>query len=152
MRWQYRDPALVWLFVPAYVAHLAEEYFGGFPEWFAWIAGKPLPRGAFLLINAVALLAMIAAVRSATRRDEHGWMAIAIATVLLVNGVAHAGASVFTGTYSPGLVTGVVFYLPLGHLALIRAWHQAPPGVFLQGVLAGLAAHAVVPLIAVMSV
>lgn len=152
MRWNYRDPALVWLFVPAYVAHLVEEYFGGFPEWFARIAGSPLPRGDFLLINAVALLVMMAAVRAATRRESFGWMAIAIATILLVNGLAHTLASIATGTYSPGLFTGVVLYLPLGQLALLRAWHQAPPGFFSRGIMAGLAAHAAVTFIAVASV
>jgi Protein of unknown function with HXXEE motif len=71
--------------------------------------------------------------------------------VLLVNGVVHVAGSILTGTYSPGLITGVVLYLPLGQLALIRAWHQAPPRMFLHGVLAGLAAHAVVTATAVAS-
>jgi len=42
VRWHYRDPALVWLFVGAYAAHLVEEFFGGFLEWFGLVAGRPL--------------------------------------------------------------------------------------------------------------
>ena len=148
MRWQYRDPALVWLFLPAYVAHLAEEYFGGFPEWLALTIGRPVPRADFLAINAVALVVFIIAIRAATRRESLGWLAIAIATILLVNGIAHMLGSIVTGTYSPGLITGVVLYLPLSQLALIRAWDQAPPTFFRRGVLAGLAAHAVVVAVA----
>ena len=148
MRWQYRDPALVWLFVPAYALHVAEEYFGGFPEWLALIIGRPLPRADFLAINAVALVVVIIAIRAATRRESLGWLAIAIATALLVNGLAHTLGTMITGTYSPGLITGVVLYLPLSQLALIRAWNQAPPSLFRRGVVAGLAAHAVVVAIA----
>lgn len=148
MKWHYRDPPLVWLLVAAYAAHLAEEYFGGFPEWFALIAGNPMPRDVFLIINAVALAAMAAAAGAATRREPFGWLAIGIATILLVNGAAHLFASLVTGTYSPGLITGVVLYLPLGQLALIRAWHQVSPSFFWRGAGAGVAAHAVVTLTA----
>jgi hypothetical protein len=31
VRWHYRDAGLLWLFVPAYLVHLAEEWFAGFP-------------------------------------------------------------------------------------------------------------------------
>ena len=148
MRWQYRDPALVWLFVAAYVAHVAEEYFGGFPEWLALIIGRPLSRADFLAINAIALVVIIIAIRAVTRRESLGWLAIAIATILLVNGLAHILGTIVTGTYSPGLITGVVLYLPLSQLTLIRAWDQAPPTFFVRGVVAGLAAHAVVVAIA----
>jgi hypothetical protein len=151
MRWEYRDPALIWLFVPAYLAHVTEEYFGGFPEWFAHIAGNPLPRADFLLINAVALVAITASVYAAAQRESMGWLTIAIATILLVNGVGHALGTIVTRTYSPGLITGVVLYLPLGQLALFRAWDQAPPGFFARGIAAGLAAHVAVTLIALAS-
>ena len=148
MRWHYRDPALVWLFVGAYAAHLVEEFFGGFLEWFGLVAGRPLPQTAFIAINAIALVAMIAAARAATRRESLGWLAIAIATVLLVNGTAHLLGSLAFGSYSPGLITGVVLYLPLGQLALIRAWHQTEPSFFWRGVGAGLVAHAIVVVVA----
>lgn len=148
MRWHYRDPALVWLFVAAYGAHLLEEFFGGFPQWFAVVLGRPLPIPAFLVINGVALVAMILAVRAATRRESLGWLAIAVATVLFVNGVLHLLSTLAWGRYSPGLITGVVFYVPLGLLALLRAWHQVSEPFFWRGVGAGLAAHAVVIVVA----
>ena len=59
MRWHYRDPLLVWLFIPAYALHVLEEWIGGFPEWVAFFAGAPLPRSAFALINAAAMFLMI---------------------------------------------------------------------------------------------
>ena len=148
MRWQYNHPLLAWLLVGAYAAHMVEEWFGGFPEWLALVAGAPLPRDAFVAINAVAFLLVIGGTRLATRGAARGWIAIAIAAVLFVNGLLHTLGSVVTGTYSPGLFTSVVLYLPLGGLALLRAWYQAPDGWFARGVVLGLAAHAVVSLLA----
>jgi hypothetical protein len=148
VRWDYRDPPLVWLLVAAYAAHVVEEYVGGFPEWFAVLSGRAMPREVFLAINAIALVAMVLAARAAIRRAPLGWLAIGIATILLVNGVAHLLASVVTGTYSPGLITGVVLYLPLAQLTLLRAWHQAPPWLFWQGVGTGVIAHVAVTLTA----
>jgi hypothetical protein len=144
MRWHYRDPLLLWLFVPAYLVHLAEEYWAGFPVWFARILGRALPEPAFLAINGVALALLIAAIRTAIRRETAGWLAVAIATVVTVNAVLHLLASLSTGTYAPGMISGVVVYLPLGLLTLIRAGHQQPPPEFARGIAAGIAFHALV--------
>lgn len=144
MRWHYRDPPLVWLLVGAYVSHVLEEYLAGFPRWVAVIAGRPMPTEVFIGINAVAFVGMVLAARAAIRNETLGWLAVAIATVLLVNALAHLGASLLTASYSPGLFTGVVLYMPIAQLLLLRAWHQAPEALFWQGVGAGLAAHIVV--------
>ena len=151
MRWHYRDPLLVWLLVASYVAHVAEEWFGGFPEWLALVAGQPLPRGAFVAINAVAMAVMAVGAWASTRRESLGWLAIAIAALLFVNGVLHLLGSIVTRSYSPGLFTGIVLYVPLGQLALMRAWDQAP-SLFWRGIAVGVAAHAVVSAVAIMTV
>lgn len=148
MRWHYRDPLLVWLFIPAYAVHVLEEWIGGFPEWMAIFAGGPLPRFAFVLINAIAMLIVILAGYAATRSESRGWMAVAIATVTFLNGSLHILGSVVTGTYSPGLFTGSILYLPLSQLALMRAWSQAHNGLFGLGVLAGFSFHVAVTLVA----
>ena len=148
MRWHYRDPLLVWLLPGAYVCHLLEEWFGGLPEWMSVVLGSPLPRPAFIAINTVAFLLMVVGIRATTRRESNGWMGIAVATILLVNGVAHLLGSVVTGTYAPGLVTGVVLYLPLGSLVLLRARGQAEGDLFARGVLAGIGLHALAIVIA----
>jgi sorbitol-specific phosphotransferase system component IIC len=137
--------------VSAYAAHVVEEWFGGFPEWFGLLAGRPLPHDAFLIINAVGLAVMAAAARAATGRETLGWLAIGIATVIIVNGSAHLLGSIVTGRYSPGLFTGIVLYLPLGELALTRAWSQVPHVFFWRGVAAGVAAHTVVTMTALAS-
>jgi hypothetical protein len=148
MRWHYRDPQLVWLLVLSYLLHVIEEWLGNFPEWLARIDGDGVSRQAFVVINAIALVVMIAGARAAIRREAYGWIAIGIGTLLLVNAVAHLLGTLYTGVYSPGLITGIVLYLPLGQLTLLRAWSQAHDGLFAAGVAAGLAVQAAVSLIA----
>jgi hypothetical protein len=148
VRWHYRDPMLVWLFPLAYALHVLEEWVGGFPEWLAAIDGDGVSRRAFILINTAAFILVIAAARAATRREEQGWLAVSIATILLVNGLLHVLGTLYTGTYSPGLVTSVILYLPLGQLALLRAWHQAAGRQVAAGIFTGVASHALVSLLA----
>jgi hypothetical protein len=75
-------------------------------------------------------------------------MGIAIATVLLINSIAHLLGSIVTGAYSPGLFTGVVLYLPLATLVLLRAASQAAPDLRVRGIVAGTALHALVIVVA----
>jgi hypothetical protein len=144
MRWHYRDALLVWLMPIAYALHIVEEWYGGFPEWFALVIGSPLPRESFIAINAAAFAAMLAAAHAATRKETNGWMAVAIATILLVNGVAHIAGTLVTRSYSAGLFTSIVLYLPIAQLVLFRAWSQAEGPAFGRGVAAGVALHAIV--------
>jgi hypothetical protein len=144
VRWHYRDAGLLWPFVPAYAIHVAEEWFGGFPAWLGQIVGSPMPGPAFLIINAVAFVLLIAAIRWATQSERSGWMAVAVATIFLANTLAHAAGSAMTRSYGPGLISAVVLYVPLGSLAMIRAIDQADRAQVSRGVLAGLAIHALV--------
>jgi hypothetical protein len=146
VRWHYRDPLLLWLFVPAYLVHLAEEYWAGpgLPAWFARILGRELPEAAFVAINGAAFVLLIAAVRAAARREAAGWIAVAVATVVSLNAVLHLLGALATASYSPGMISGVVVYLPLGLLTLIRAGHQQAPPAFARGIAAGIAFHALV--------
>ena len=142
MRWHYRDGGLLWPFVPAYAIHVAEEWFAGFPVWIARVTGRPVPDAAFVLINSVALVLLIAGIRAATRKEDSGWIAVAVATIALVNTIAHAAGAAFTRSYSPGLISAIVFYVPLASLTMIRALDQAPRLQLRRGVAAGLLIHA----------
>ena len=89
VRWHYRDGGLLWLFVPAYLIHLAEEWFAGFPAWVALVVERPVPETAFVAINGVALMLLIIGLRAATHAEAHGWIAVAVATIMLVNTFFH---------------------------------------------------------------
>ena len=143
-RWHYRDAGLLWLFLPAYLIHLAEEWFAGFPRWVAIVAGRPVPDEAFLIINGIAIMLLIVGIRSAARAEESGWIAVAIAAIALFNTVFHVSGSILTATYSPGLISAAVLYVPLGSLVMVRALGQAPHATVARGVGAGVILHAVV--------
>jgi hypothetical protein len=151
MRWHYRDAGLLWLFVPAYMVHMTEEWFTGFPASVARFAGRPLPDPAFLVINAVALALMIWAVRAATRSEDNGWMGIAIATIVLINTAFHSVGAIIMRSYAPGLVSAVVLYIPLGSLAMIRAFDHAPSAQVSRGIIMGVVVHAAVVVAAFVS-
>lgn len=148
VRWHYRDAGLLWLFVPAYVVHVVEEWVGGFPQWIATVAGRPLPASAFFIINGVALVLLVIGVRAASRAEKYGWIAVAVATIVLVNTIAHAAGTALTGAYSPGLISAVVLYVPLGSLTVIRALAQAAVAQLTRGIVTGLLIHAMVFLLA----
>jgi hypothetical protein len=148
VRWQYRDPALLWLFALAYAAHLTEEVLAGFPRWLALVTGEPLPMTAFVAINAAGMAIVVWAIRAATTREQAGWAGIAVAAAAGVNALAHLAGSLLTAEYSPGLFTGVVLYVPLSFLTLTRAFQQAPPRAFATGLATGAAANVVVFLVA----
>jgi Protein of unknown function with HXXEE motif len=148
VRLHYRDAGLLWLFVPAYVVHVAEEWVGGFPKWIGTVAGRPLPAAAFFTINGIALVLVVAGTRAAIRAERFGWIAVAVATIMLLNTLAHAAGAALTGSYSPGLISAFVLYVPLGSLAMIRAFDQASHGQLTRGIVAGLLIHGIVFLVA----
>ena len=145
MRWSYRDPTLLWLLTAAFIVHVAEEWLGGFPQWLARIVSRPLPDTPFFIINGIVLLLMIAGVRAATRDESYGWVALTIATIVLVNTVSHIAGAILTRGYAPGLVSAVVLYVPLGALTMIRAFDQAPRAQLLRGITTGVLLHAALP-------
>ena len=147
MRWSYRDAALLWTLVAAYAIHVAEEWFTGFPAWVANIVSRPMPADAFLIINAIAMLLMVIGVRAAIRDERNGWIAVTIATIAIVNTLAHVGGAILTRGYAPGLASAIVLYVPLGALTLIRAFDQAPRQIT-RGVVTGLLLHAAVFVVA----
>ena len=138
---------LVWLLPLAYACHLVEEWLGGFRLWIAAVAGAPMPAAAFVAINTVGFVLFLAAARRTTQRESSGWIGVAMATILLVNGMLHVVGTLVAGSYSPGLITSVILYLPLSQLLLLRAWYQADRALLGRGILTGIALHALVGLV-----
>jgi hypothetical protein len=140
MRWHYRDPFLLWLFPLSYAAHIAEEWWagGGFTRWLAALGFDSLGPGALLAWNGIGLTSTIIGCRLAARRDAFGWIAVTIAAATLLNAVTHLAASVVSGTYSPGLITGVTLWMPLGLLTLLRARDQASARTIWTGIAIGI--------------
>jgi uncharacterized protein with HXXEE motif len=134
------------LFPATFLAHIAEEYYGGFPAWSAQWLGFALAPAGFLELNAYAWAGMFAASIVATLGA--GWVVVPFATATFVNGCAHLLATIATRTYSPGAITGTLLWIPLGAYTLRRAHGRLPRAVFWTAVLLGLALHALVVLYA----
>lgn len=148
-----RSGAGAWtlLFPLTYALHVAEEYWGGesFWRWASRVSGVSLSEAEFVAINAVGLAVVTVVAFSAALSARVARVGVpALGTIVAVNGSLHLVASLVTTSYSPGVVTGLVLWLPLGVHALRRAWRELSGAEFAAGVLVGLAAHATVSLVA----
>jgi len=108
---------LLWAPLAAALAHIFEEFVwpGGFMIWYRRYRGPSAssitPR--FLVIVNVILLAVCvdAALVTSTPFGVAYW--IGVSAILASNGVWHLWAAVRGCAYSPGLITGLVLYVPL---------------------------------------
>jgi len=135
-----------WLFPATYALHILEEWRGGegFPAWFARVTGVELAAGEFLWWNVFALLLMSASIILTLRFKTLGWLLLAYGTAFLLNALSHLFASLYTTSYSPGLVSSLLLWLPLGALALLRFRQTLSRRARRAGLLVGLLIHSVV--------
>ncbi len=138
-----------WLFPATYLVHAMEEYWGGegFYRWMAKIFGWGMTPREFVNINTTAWLLMVGSILVFRRTPSIRWLTISYGTVALVNGFAHLLGSIWTMTYSPGVVSGTLLWIPLGLVTLYRGWKGATRRSFFYGVLVGLLIHAVLFLV-----
>ena len=144
--------APVWLLVlpVAYLAHLCEEWWGGpgFPMWTQVTLGADVSEARFLVINATALPLIAGGTIAAVLSRHLAPFVVALSSLFVLNGVVHLLLTLAFATYSPGTITGVVLYLPLGGLALRTMSRRLPGRVFTRSVIAGVVVHAFVSLMA----
>lgn len=90
------------------VAHVAEEYFCG---WVAWanlyIKGVTITQ--FVFWNALFIALCIIGIVF-----QNELVRLSIVTLLLINVFVHLIPSIFKRQYSPGLISALILYLPLG--------------------------------------
>lgn len=138
-------------FPATYLLHVAEEYWGGFPVWLSRVAGADLSREEFLVINAIALSVMTILVFVVSFRPRARFILAALATSVTVNALLHIGATILTHSYSPGVVTGTLLWLPLGIWTLQRLAHEIAGRQLALGIVIGLLLHAAVSWLALVS-
>jgi len=81
------------------------------PQWYGCACG-PYLHG--LTVNAVTLCVMLAAAGMASASTSLRWLMTTLATVVVLNGALHITTSALTRSYSPGVVSGLCLWLPLG--------------------------------------
>jgi hypothetical protein len=133
----------------AYVAHLAEEWLGGFIEWTPEALGYEMSVERFVLINAAALVTVVAGTFAAFRNPRLAWLTASFAALFGLNGMLHGLATVGLGSgYSPGAISGLVLYVPLAAIVLRSCAERLPKRTFTGAVVFGLVLHALVPVLA----
>ena len=132
------------------LVHQVEEWFGGFPEWTQSVVGDGVEPEQFLVINAVGLVLFSVWTLAAFRAPRMAWIAAALAALLGLNGLVHAGATLLLGRYAPGTVTGLVLSVPFSVVVLRAAARALPRPQVVGAVVGGVALHGMVTLIALM--
>ncbi|HEV7671018.1 MAG TPA: HXXEE domain-containing protein [Thermoanaerobaculia bacterium] len=134
----------------AYLLHLGEEWWGGegFVAWTARALGRPVSETRFLILNAIVWPLFCALTLLAFRKRSLAWFPATFGTVVLINAGLHVLGTVVSASYSPGLVTGVFLYLPLGGLAVKSGRRELPESAFGLAVFLGVVIHGVVAVIA----
>jgi hypothetical protein len=146
---KHRLGRLPWLLPATHLVHAAEEYFGGFPGWFNRVTGASLTPERFLELNALFFLAMVIVVAVALSSRPLLGLLVPLATVILLNAALHLGGTLITGVYSPGSITGVLVWAPLGATLLAKLRKDVSRPAFALGVGAGLVVHGLVSLAAI---
>jgi len=90
---------------------------------------------------------MIAGLLLLTHGPRWRWPLSTLGAVVLLNGLVHLAGSILTRSYSPGLVTGLLIWLPLGGFTLWFERRNASRRAFLGGTLAGVGSNVVIMLL-----
>lgn len=142
----------VWLFPVTYGAHIVEEHFagGGFPAWVSGLTPLQFTTSRFLMINTVALTVMTLASALVFAQPAFRWLVATLGAIVALNGALHVVMSLVTQSYSPGAVSGLLLWIPLGGLALLSARRWLSTKAFVAAVAVGIVAHGVVTAVAVL--
>ena len=136
----------IWLFPLTYLIHMAEEYWGGegFYVWISRLTGSAFTAHDFLIVNSIGWCVMVAAMGLVAASPVFRWLLAAFGGVILLNAFLHVTLSLVTRSYSPGVVSGLLCWAPLGAYTLRRAWRELPRHTFRAGIAVSLGLHALV--------
>jgi hypothetical protein len=119
--------ALAWAPLGAAGLHIVEEFFvpGGFAAWDRMYRPEhaaTITKRFHIIINALLLILCYDA---AAWRDNPTGVALwlTVASLLATNGLWHVIGAYRTKTYSPGMVTGLLLYVPIavyGYMHYVR--------------------------------
>ncbi len=107
---------IVWLFPFAYLIHLLDEFFfgGGFAMWYSNLLNANLSEYDFLIINSTAFVLVITVSILYSLGKIKNFIPAVLGTLFFMNGLVHLMLSVATWIYSPGTISGIIIYIPLG--------------------------------------
>lgn len=110
---------ILWIAVIAYAAHIMEEYTWDWKNWAEDLSDLAIGWEAFFVTNAAVIVLGVACA-------QIGWRCPAVSlmfpALMLINGLFfHLGPTLGQRRFSPGTLTAVVFFLPIGSWAFLGA-------------------------------
>lgn len=145
-RRQSLEPILAWLFPLTYLIHLTEEYLAGvaLATSPSKIHGADLTPAQFLILNGAALLLMTAGMFISRRLNFRTWLMTCLGMVVLVNGLFHVAEGLRIAGYHPGLISGLLIWMPLGIITLIRLKKRVRPDKYWAALATGVIINVIV--------
>ena len=138
------------LFPLTYAVHILEEYFAGegFPAWAARTSGAQLSSARFLMMTVPLGVTLWVAMLAALRARQLKWLPVTLSVAFLLNTLTHTGGTLRTDSYSPGLVSAWLLWVPLSVATLVYLRDTMRPSRYLISVLIGVAIQGIVMLAA----
>ena len=111
---------LAWLALAAYGFHIMEEFTFDWRNWARAAIGLPVEWSDFYVTNAIVIALLIVQAELAATLP---WTTLIAATEMLINAVFFHIVQMIRlkGRFSPGTITAVVLFIPLG----IAMWRRA---------------------------
>jgi len=115
-----KSPEAAWLLLCGAVAlHVFDEaindflrFYNPFVESISWLPIPPFSFGVWITGLVIAIVVGVAATSSVTNRiPAMRWVGIAVAALMILNGLAHATLSIFSGKMLPGALSSPVLIL-----------------------------------------
>lgn len=131
----------VWLFPAAEAVHAVEEHYQGhtFHVWLRELGRADFSPARTLLMHAAFVTVLLIVATVASRRHVTDWVAVALATVFLLNAVAHIVAAIAERSFLSGLVTSLFVWLPLAAYILVYAARTLAAARIRHAVVVGIA-------------
>jgi len=140
---------LAWSLAGAASIHIIEEFAfpGGFKAW--WCAYKPdiaasVSDRFLITINGILIAFSVIVALAVSVPEGNGIAAwLTLAALLFSNAIFHIIGAIQTRRYSPGMISGIILYIPLaiyGYAHFLRSG-QASTGTALIAVAIGVSYH-----------
>ncbi len=140
---------LAWLFPITYLLHITEEYLADFPGRLLRTQGVILSPTRFVVLQSLGLSLMVVGIVLSRRLGFANQILVILSAVVIGNSLIHAGRSIVFGGFEPGLVTSLLFWLPLGTVTLFSGWHKMNASRYIVGMAVGIAVCAAVEIITI---
>jgi hypothetical protein len=104
---------ILWILPAAFAAHVLEEYMLGFVQFAQYMAA---PYGISLLLQDLFIVNIVVLIWGLCAAAI-GWrlpvFSLTFPAMIFLNALLHLSSSIILGRLTPGVITGVLLYLPL---------------------------------------